>query len=131
MQQTTRTTVVDETAPVQGEAPQTVYEKKKTIFRFSQVVWYLLSILEALLAFRFVFKALGANPATGFTNFIYSVTQPMVMPFAGIFRTPVAGGSVFEWSTLIAAFVYLCVAWGIVYLLDLLYPITPSDVNTV
>lgn len=108
---------------------QTVYEKKKAIFRFSQIIWYILGVVEFLLAFRFVFKALGANPATGFTNFIYSVTNMMVMPFRGIFPTASVDVSVFEWSTLIAAFVYVCIAWALVYLLDLVYPITPEDVG--
>jgi hypothetical protein len=114
---------------VQGEKPQTVYEKKKGIFRFSQIIWYVLGVVEVLLAFRFVFKVLGANPGTGFTNFIYSVTGTMVLPFRGIFPTPATGGSVLEWSTVIAGFVYLCLAWGIVYFLDLVYPITPEDVG--
>lgn len=112
-----------------GEVPQTVYEKKKTIFRFSQIIWYILGVMEILLVFRFVFKLLGANPATGFTSLIYSTTGLMVSPFRGIFPVAAAGGSVLEWSTLIAAFVYLCVAWGLVYLLDLVYPITPRDVG--
>jgi hypothetical protein len=37
---------------------------------------------------------------------------------------------VIEWSTIIAAVVYLCIAGGLVYLLDLIYPITPKDVET-
>lgn len=108
---------------------QTVYEKKKTIFRFSQVVWYVLGVTEVLLGFRFVLKMLAANAGTGFVSFIYSVTGPLVAPFRGIFPTPVSGGSVFEWSTIVAAVVYVCIAWGLVYLLDLLYPITPNDVE--
>jgi len=42
----------------------------------------------------------------------------------------VSGNSVFEWTTIVAGIVYLCLAWGLVYLLDLIYPITPNDVNT-
>jgi hypothetical protein len=117
------------TAPARGEAPQTVYEKKKTIFRFSQVVWYILGVVEVLLGFRFLLKMLAANAATGFVSFIYMVTGPLVAPFRGIFPTPVSGGSVFEWSTIVAVLVYICIAWGLVYLLDLLYPITPNDVE--
>lgn len=113
-----------------GEAPQKVYEKKKTIIRFSQVIWYILGVIEVLLAFRFVMKALGASPSSGFTSFIYGVTAPIIRPFVGILGVPSLGNSIFEWSTVIAGLVYLCVAWGLVYLLELIYPISPNDVET-
>lgn len=112
-----------------GEAPQKVYDKKKTIFRFDQIIWYILGLVEVLLGFRLVLRALGANPL-GFTNLIYSLTRPLAAPFAGIFGASVTGNSVIEWSTIIAGFVYLCIAWGLVYLLELIYPITPKDVET-
>lgn len=115
---------------VRGEAPQQVFETKKTIFRFNQIIWYVLGLIEVLLAFRLVLKILGANPTVGFTRFINAVTDPFAMPFRGIIATSVSGSSMFEWSTIIAAIVYLCIAWGVIYLLDLVYPITPSDVET-
>ncbi|MDP3991279.1 MAG: hypothetical protein Q8P63_03235 [Candidatus Nealsonbacteria bacterium] len=34
----------------------------KPLFKGTQIVWYVLSLLEALLAFRFMFKLMGANP---------------------------------------------------------------------
>jgi uncharacterized membrane protein len=111
-----------------GEAPQRVYEKKKTIFRFNQIIWYILGLIEVLLAFRVILKALGANPAVGFTSFIYSLTAPLAAPFSGIFGVFATGNYLIEWSTIIAALVYLCVAWGLVYLLNIVYPITPKDV---
>lgn len=114
----------------QGETPQKVYEKKKTIFRFNQIIWYILGLIEVLLAFRVVLKALGANPYSGFTNLIYALTTPLATPFNGILGVSITGSSLIEWSTIIAAVVYLCVAWGFVYLMDLIYPITPEDVAT-
>jgi hypothetical protein len=113
-----------------GEAPQKVYEKKKTIFRFNQIIWYILGLIEVLLVFRFVLKLLGANPFIGFTSLIYSITAPLIVPFNGIFGASTTGASLIEWSTIIAAIVYLLVAWGLVYLLDIIYPITPKDVET-
>lgn len=114
----------------QGEAPQKVYEKKKTIFRFNQIIWYILGFIEVLLVFRIILKALGANPYVGFTNLIYSITTPLVAPFSGILRVYASGSSVFEWSAIIAVIVYLCIAWGFIHLLDLIHPITPRDVET-
>lgn len=113
---------------VKGDAPQKVYEKKKTIFRSNQVIWYIIGLIEVLLVFRLALKVLGANPYVGFTSFIYSITNPLTAPFRGILTTTATGNSIIEWSTVIAAFVYLCVAWGLVYLLGLIYPITPKDV---
>jgi uncharacterized protein YggT (Ycf19 family) len=114
---------------VRGEAPQQVYDTKKTIIRFNQIIWYILGLIEVLLAFRLLLKILGANPTVGFTSFINAITDPFAMPFRGIVAASVTGSSMFEWSTIIAGLVYLCLAWGVIYLLDLVYPITPSDVE--
>ena len=113
-----------------GEAPQKVYEKKKAIFRFNQIIWYVLGLIEVLLIFRLVLKVLGANSYVGFTSFIYSLTAPLAAPFNGIFGITIAGNSLIEWSTIIAAIVYFFIAWGLVYLLNIIYPITPKDVET-
>ena len=115
---------------VKGEAPQKVYEKKKTILRSNQIIWYVLSFIEVLLVFRLVLKVLGANQFTGFTSLIYTITAPLALPFTGVVGTSATGNSVLEWSTIIAGIVYLCVAWGLVYLLEIIYPITPRDIET-
>ncbi|MBX4198331.1 YggT family protein [Candidatus Parcubacteria bacterium] len=78
---------------------------------------YVLGLLEALMAFRFVLKLLGANPAAGFSTFIYGVTYPFVAPFLTVFRmTRITSGSVFEWTTLLAMFVYWLIAMAIIRL---------------
>ena len=129
-QQIVRKTTRQVEPQAKGEAPQKVYEKKKTIFRFNQIIWYILGLVEVLLIFRVILKALGANSFVGFTSLIYSLTAPLAAPFSGIFGVFTAGNSIIEWSTIIAGIVYLCVAWGLVYLLNIVYPITPKDVET-
>lgn len=90
----------------------------KSLFRSTQVVWYLLGIIEILLAFRFVLKLLAANPEAGFTSFIYGVTYIFAAPFRAVFPTSsVTDGNVFEWTTLLAMFVYAVIAWGIIKLI--------------
>jgi len=122
---------IKQTEPeVVGEAPQKVYEKKKTILRFNQIIWYILGFIEVLLIFRVVLKMLGANQYVGFTSFIYSITAPLAIPFSGVVGISATGSSIVEWSTIIAGIVYLCVAWGLVYLLEIIYPITPRDIET-
>jgi len=89
----------------------------KPLYRGTQIVWYVLSLVEVLLAFRFVFKLLGANAGAGFTSFIYAVTAPFAAPFVSVFRISKTQGSIFEWTTILAMFVYWVIAWGIVKLL--------------
>ncbi len=86
----------------------------KPIFRGTQIVWYVIGLLEALLAFRFLLKLLGANPGAGFTDFIYGTTYIFVAPFLNVFRITRVEGSIFEWTTLLAMLVYWLIAWGII-----------------
>ena len=129
-QQVVRKTTKQVEPQAKGQAPQKVYETKKTIVRFNQVFWYILGLIEVLLIFRVTLKMVGANSSVGFTSFIYSATAPLADPFRGILGVSVSGTSLVEWSTVVAAAVYLVVAWGLVYLLDLIYPITPNDVDS-
>lgn len=128
--QIVRKTTTQAEPQAKGEGSQKVFDKKKTILRFNQIIWYILGLIEVLLIFRVLLKALGANPFVGFTSLIYTITEPLVGPFQGILGISTTGNSMIEWSTTVAAIVYLCVAWGLVYLLDLIYPITPKDVET-
>jgi len=86
----------------------------KPLYRGTQIVWYIAGLLEALLAFRFVLKLLAANPSAGFSSFIYNVSYPFAAPFLNVFNVTKVEGSVFEWTTLLAMFVYWLIAWGIV-----------------
>lgn len=88
----------------------------KPIYRGTQIVWYILGLLEALLVFRFVLKLLAANAGAGFSSFIYNVSYPFAAPFLNVFRVTKVEGSVFEWTTLLAMLVYWLVAWGIIRL---------------
>lgn len=89
-----------------------------------RILYYILGVLEALLAFRFIFRLLGANPASGFVSFIYAITQVFLAPFYGIFRPYSTQGiethSVFEPATLIAMIVYGIIAYGLARLIELL-----------
>ena len=114
---------------IKEEAPQKVFDKKKRIFRINQIIWYILGFVEILLAFRIVLKALGANPNSGFTSFIYSITGPFALPFRGILGESIDGSSLLEWSSVFAVVVYLVIAGGLVYLLDLVNPVSKEEVE--
>ncbi|HEY5585914.1 MAG TPA: hypothetical protein VIK78_15665 [Ruminiclostridium sp.] len=53
-------------------------KNEKESFTSRRVVYYILGILEFLLAFRLVFKILGAEPNSGFVSLIYSVSRMLL-----------------------------------------------------
>ena len=85
----------------------------KPLYKGTQIVWYVLGLLEFLLLFRFVFRLLGASPQAGFVGFVYAVTQIFVAPFLGVFPNIRSQGIVFEWAILLAMLVYFFLAWAI------------------
>ncbi len=86
----------------------------KPLYRGTQIVYAILCFLEALLAFRFLLKLFGANGNAGFTSFIYAATYPVVAPFLSVFGITQVAGSIFEWTTLLAALVYWIIAIAII-----------------
>lgn len=99
-------------------------EQESGVYRsVGYLIYFIIGVLEIVLAFRFVFKLLGANPASGFVDFIYNLSTIFIAPFMGIFNTSLAKGdvvtSVFEPASLVALIVYGLVAWGIVTLIRL------------
>ncbi|MFA6376721.1 MAG: YggT family protein [Candidatus Paceibacterota bacterium] len=78
----------------------------KPIYRGTQIIWYVLSLVEALLLLRFVLKLMAANPEFGFASFVYAITTFIVAPFLSVFGTTKVLGSIFEWTTLLAMLVY-------------------------
>lgn len=89
----------------------------------ANIVWFIVGVIEILLISRFVLKLLGANPDSGFVDFIYSVSGALTAPFDNIFgvasTTTGSVESVFEPSILVAAVVYALIGWGIVKLLTI------------
>ena len=87
------------------------------------IIYFILGLIDVLLAFRFILKLTGANTSSGFVTFIYDLTKIFILPFEGIFSKGSAEGlettSVFEPATLIAIVVYGILAWGIVKLIKI------------
>ena len=97
----TQTTVTD---PYAG--------RRATSIKITRAIYLIFGLIEALLAIRFVLKALSANAEAGFAQLIYGLTGPLVAPFIGLFGTPQApSGAVLEVHTLIALAIYALVAW--------------------
>jgi len=85
---------------------------------FTRIVSWIIGILEALLAFRLLFKFLGSDPGGAFVKFIYTYSDPLVTPFKGIIKT--AGTQGIEIITVIAMIVYALVGYGIIRLIEIL-----------
>jgi len=102
----------------------------KPIFKGTQIVWYVLSLLEVLLAFRFILKLTAANPLAGFTSFIYAITWSFTAPFNAVFSKTTIQENTFEWTTLLAMLVYWIIAYAIVRLFLISKTVSTSEAAT-
>jgi YGGT family len=111
-----RPTVQRDVVATNVYAAPTYYDS--TLDQFVRIMWYLLGLLEGLLAIRFILALAAANPNNGFASLIYAITGVFVAPFRTLFATPAVGGSVFEMYTLVAMLVYFLAWWAIVRLVE-------------
>ena len=91
--------------------------QRATSFKITQLIWWVLGLLEALLGLRFLFKLIGANAVNQFASFLYGLTDIFVKPFVTLIGAPSVGNIVFEVPTLIAMIVYALIGWGLERLL--------------
>jgi uncharacterized protein YggT (Ycf19 family) len=77
------------------------------------ILWFLM-VLEVMLLLRFLLKLIGADPYNLFAEFLYSLTDILLFPFAGIVRSPsIHTNQAFEFSTLIAALIYYLIFYAL------------------
>lgn len=101
----------------------------RPLYRSTQIIWYVVGLVETLLILRFFLKLFAANSAAGFTRFIYGATGFLAAPFLIVFKVSKVEGSVFEWSTLLAMAVYLLIAWLIVKALIMGKPVSTEEAD--
>ncbi len=109
--------VVEREVPPLLVRPDVIREQRYGIGKIIDFCWYLLGVLEILLAARFFFKLTAANSSAGFVTFIYGITAPFTWPFNNIFPIPHDGNNVFDTNIIVAMVVYLGIFWGITRLL--------------
>jgi uncharacterized protein YggT (Ycf19 family) len=120
------TTTGEPVRPVAPVAPVTtsrtaVYrEGGSTNYRAIQIIWWVVGLIDILIAIRFLLKMFGANTTAAFVRFMYDLTWPLVAPFHGIFNTAQEGRSIFEPESLVAILIYALIGWGIVSLIRLM-----------
>jgi len=85
------------------------------LYYVRRILSLLFGILAVMLGLRILLLLLVANESNNIVDFVYSVTQPFVAPFRGIFSidevTP-GNGSVFDVAAVVAL-----VGWLLIYLL--------------
>ncbi|MDB5114431.1 MAG: hypothetical protein JWL78_1501 [Chloroflexi bacterium] len=90
-------------------------------YRAVQLVWLLLTVAEAFVALRVIFRAVSANPAAGFVRFVDTVAGVLVAPFHPIVADArLGGGGVLEIGSLVAMAVFLAAALVLVRLIRIL-----------
>ena len=90
--------------------------------RWNEVIYLVVAIIDVVLLVRMVLKLLAANPHAGFSSFIYTISDALLIPFRGILPiTTVTGKSVFEMSALIAIIVYALVGFGLTRLVSIFF----------
>ena len=127
MTETEQTTEVRETTTQPGGVQVNRHDVTRSaqtsgLIIVQRFIWFVVGVINVLLAIRFALLLLGANQSAGFVDFIYGITGIFVAPFIGIFGEPTYGRFMFEWSSLLAIVVYSLIAWGIVKLLTLTRP---------
>ena len=101
-------------------------------YLITTIVYFILGVLEVILALRFIFRLLGANEGSGFVAFLYGLSHVFVAPFNGIFNDQTIGNvSVFEVSTLVAMVIYALIAWGLVSLARVIFAPVVTGQQTV
>lgn len=107
---------------MENHRDSSLLSEDKSYQQAKSAIYYVLGFVEVLLAFRFLFKLLGANSQSGFVAMIYAVTKALLLPFFGIFGTASASmdgtRAILEPATLVGMAVYAVIAWGIVKLIE-------------
>lgn len=101
------------------------------IYSVTRLLYYMLDIVEVVLAFRFMLRLLGANADTQFVKAVYALSEPLVAPFRGVFSRVAVEGTVVEWSSLVAMIVYAIAAYALIRLITLLAKKSIVDQNVV
>ncbi len=100
---------------VNVDSDGTAYVSNSPMAAARRVVALIFGVLVTLIAIRIVLLLLGANAGNGIVDAIYSITEPLVAPFRGIFSLDViapTGANALDIGALVAL-----VGWSLIALL--------------
>jgi hypothetical protein len=106
-------------------ASQHIDTKEFQLAKLNQGLWLLIHVIGVVILLRFVFLLLGAN-LTGFSLFIYNLSNVFVRPFQGIFSSANARGSYFDSAALLALVVWYLFGYLLTYVIALFSKRTTS-----
>jgi uncharacterized protein YggT (Ycf19 family) len=114
------TPVVDE---VLVAAPHTIVSPRSAfVERACAIVYFVAGLAAGIMLVRFALLLLGANANSGFAQFIFQISEPMVAPFMNLFGSaPQYGTGLFEYAALIAIMAYFLAAALVAKLIGLLF----------
>lgn len=93
----------------------------------NSLIALMLLTVEGLLGLRFVLVAFGANPQSGFVDFIMNVTGPLVQPFENAFSDRTWDQGVIEVNTALAMLAYFLAGVLVMLLVRALTPPVRED----
>lgn len=105
-----------ETVRTEEHTPSATTVERAGADRAEAYVWYVVGLIDVLLALRLLFLLLGANN-TGFASILYQVTLPLMILYRGIFPAPGTETGYFDTASVLAIIVYSLIGWGIVSLI--------------
>ncbi len=90
--------------------------------KIEQIVMLAYFFIAAILLFRFVFSLFGASRTTAFSAFVYSVTDPFMLPFKNLFGFQAGVGQYrLEFEAVVALVVYGLAFFGIARIVKILF----------
>ena len=112
----------------QGERQLKARTAKFAIGKFNDYLVWFLTVLETILALRFLLKLIGADPGNLFAGFLYALTNILLLPFLDLVPSPTIHppNQSFEFSTLIGMLVYFLIFYALKRFAHLLTSI-PED----
>ena len=94
-------------------SPQGQEVKKKFSKKVYELFLYFYGAVAFLLISRFTFSLFGARQIAPFVEFVYSLSNPLMMPFSNMFGLVQSGPYRIEFEVLVALAVYALVFYGI------------------
>ncbi|MFA6339125.1 MAG: hypothetical protein WCW87_03660 [Candidatus Paceibacterota bacterium] len=80
----------------------------------SKIFSFAVDAIVVILGLVFILSSVSANPATIFTQWLYYLSDPLILPFKGIFQPVTVGGwFILDFGVLFALVIYALVGFGI------------------
>lgn len=100
-------------------------DRDAVAFKAEDVIWFIVAVIEVLILIRFILLLFGARTGVPFVDFWYTLTAPLIYPFAGMFGNLDTynqyTGMRLELESLVAMLVYGLIGYLVVLAVRLLH----------